>query len=110
MQPPADPSRRSPSAARRWARVGDIFEIKASYGLDSPPGVVAVLDNFPSPDPESFVGRIAEIRTEAGHQFAARVSATRDHGPTISLFFEGLGREDIPIGSRIGFVDEPRGN
>lgn len=109
MPPPADHPRRPPSAARRWVRVGDAFEIEASYGLRSPPGVVAVLENFPSPDPESFVGRTVEARTEAGHTYTAQVAAAKDHGPTISLLFEGLGREDIPIGSRIGFVDEPGG-
>ena len=88
------------------ARVADVFEIKASYGLESPPGVVVVLENFPSTALESFIGRAVDIRTEAGRRFAARVGATRNHGSTISLFFERLCREDVPIGSSIGFVSD----
>ena len=83
----------------------DTIEMKESLRIAHAPGVVAVLDAFPAAEPAAFVGQTVRLRTPAGHSLPARVEAVRDHGATISFFFRGLTREDIPVGSRVEFDD-----
>jgi len=89
----------------RGVGVIDTIEMKRSLGITHAPGVVAVLDAFPSADPQSFIGRGVRISTPAGRERTARVEGVRDHGTTISVFFGGLTRADLPVGSRIEFDD-----
>lgn len=89
----------------RDVSVIDVIEMKAGRGLDHAPGVVAVLDSFPSAKPELYIGRIATIRRADGRITTAEVEATRSHRVTISFFFRGLMPDDVPIGSRIT-IDE----
>ena len=100
-------SRQSPQRVDTPAGVGivDTIEMKESLRIAHAPGVVAVLDSFPSADPQAFVGRRVRLLTSAGHELAAQVDAVRDHGTTISFFFSGLTKADIPIGSRLEFND-----
>jgi hypothetical protein len=83
----------------------DTIEMKESLRIAHAPGVVAVLDAFPAAEPEAFVGRAVRLRTPDGRSLPARVEAVRDHGATISFFFRGLTRADIPVGSRVELDD-----
>ena len=100
-------SRRSPQRvdAPAGVEIIDTIEMKESLRIAHAPGVVAVLDSFPSADPQAFVGRGVRPRTPAGRELAAQVDAVRDHGNTISFFFPGLTKADIPVGSRLEFND-----
>jgi hypothetical protein len=82
-------------------RVIDTFEIKESYPTSHEPGVVAVLDSSPAPDAQAFVGKSVRVRPTTGAAFDAPVDGARDHLKTVSFFFKGLTKEDIPIGSCI---------
>ena len=97
------------SAQRVDAPVGvgivDIIEMKQSLQIAHAPGVVAVLDSFPSAAAQTFVGRDVRLLTPAGRELAVRVDAVREHGTTISFFFRGLTKADIPVGSRLEFND-----
>jgi len=90
----------------RGVGVVDAIEIKPSHGLPHASGVAAVLDAFPAVAPRDYVGRTVHIRTPAGSELTAKVGDVRDHRTTISLFFEGLTRSDVPIGSRLEFEAE----
>jgi hypothetical protein len=102
-------SRRSPNPQRAEvpASVGIIETIvmKESLAIAHAPGVVAVLESFPSADPQAFVGRTVQLQSPAGRVLAAQIEAVRDHGTTISFFFRGLTAADIPLGSRVEFND-----
>jgi hypothetical protein len=102
-------SRQSPSQQRADvpASVGiiDTIVMKESLAIDHAPGVVTVLDSFPSADPQVFVGRAVDLRSPAGGVQTAQIDAVRDHGTTISFFFRGLTAADIPVGSRLEFND-----
>jgi hypothetical protein len=103
-------SRPSPGHAQVDAPGGigiiETIAMKESLGIAHAPGVVAVLDAFPAAEPEAFVGQSVRLRTPAGRSFPAQVDAVRDHGTTISFFFRGPTRADIPVGSRVEF-DSP---
>lgn len=90
---------------RDGVRVRDAFEVKASHGLDSPPGVVAVLDGFAYPDPRRFIGKAIRIDAGAGELIRAPITDARDHGATISFFFKGLSTRDVPVGSILSLED-----
>ncbi len=100
-------SRQNPSRGaidpREGVAVLDVIEMEPSLGLGHAPGVVAVLDGFPSPEPQKYVDRPVVIRTAGGEPRYARVGAVRDHGATISFFFQNLTGADVPVGSRIEF-------
>ena len=85
--------------------VVDVIPIRLAHGLDYPSGLAVVLDACPAADPTSFVGRVASIRPPGGVPRGERIADVRDHEVTISFFFEGLKREDVPIGSTITVVD-----
>ena len=84
-------SRQKPDLQRVDALDGvaitETIDMKESLRLTHAPGVVAVLDSFPSDDPQSFVGRIVRIRTPEGRELVARADAVRNHITTISFFF-----------------------
>lgn len=82
-------------------RVLDAFEAKPSYGPGVESGVVAVLDDFSYRDAETLVGMGVTIAIPSRDEIRATIADTRDHGATISLFFMGLTRQDVPIGSTI---------
>ncbi len=88
-------------------RVGiiDTIEMKESLRIPHAPGVVAVLDSFAATELERFVGRAVRLLTPTGGSTPARVDGVRDHGTTISFFFRGLTRRDIPEGSWVEFDD-----
>lgn len=92
-----------PAEAPGVVAIVDTIEMKSSLGIAHAPGVVAVLDSFAPPDPTAFVGLQVRIRTADGRERCARVEAVRDHGTTISFFFRGLNRADVPIGARLAF-------
>jgi hypothetical protein len=94
-----------PVDASGGIRVMDVIDMKESLGTAYAPGVVVVLDSFPSAHPQGFAGRIAQIRTPSGHAFSAPIEAVRDHLKTISFFFRGLTSAEIPIGSCLDFED-----
>jgi hypothetical protein len=98
-------SRRSPQRVDATAgiKIIDTIEMKESLRLAHAPGVVVVLDSFPSADPQAFVGRGVRLLTPSGGELAVQVDAVRDHGTTISFFFPGLTKGDIPVGSRVAF-------
>ncbi|MEJ7636469.1 MAG: hypothetical protein WKF75_00390 [Singulisphaera sp.] len=79
--------------------------MRDSLGASHIPGVVAILESFLPTEPQALVGRQVRIRTASGRVFSERVRGVREHGTTISLFFEGLTKVDIPIGSHIEFDD-----
>lgn len=84
----------------RGVAARDLIKITGLH--DHAPGVAAVLDAFPSPSPGVYVGKVATIRRpDGGGVSRVEVGDARDHGVTISLFFAGLGLEDVPIGSEI---------
>lgn len=88
---------------REGVAVFDVIEMKPSLGLDHAPGVVAVLDAFPSSEPQKYVDRPVVIRAADAEPRFARVGAVRDHGATVSFFFQNLTGADVPVGSRIEF-------
>jgi hypothetical protein len=90
---------------RDGIRVHDAFDSKALYNPDDPPGVVAVLDGFAYRGPGRFVGRAVRIDTGAGDPIRATIDDARDHGTTISFFFKGLSKRDVPIGSIVSLED-----
>jgi hypothetical protein len=96
-------SRPSPQGVDAPVGVGiiDTIEMKESLGIAHAPGIVVVLDSFPSADPQAFVGRDVRLLIPGGGELAARVDAVRDHGTTISFYFPGLTKADIPAGSRL---------
>ena len=83
----------------------ETIEMRESLGIAHAPGIVAVLDSFPSAEPDAFAGRQVEIRIPDGRSIPARVEAVRDRGATISFFFRGLTPTDVPEGSRVEFDD-----
>jgi hypothetical protein len=82
-------------------RVCDVIELKASFGTKHAPGVVLVLEAFRVDPPESLVGRVVSVRAPHGRSQPARIGDVRDHGPTISLFFEELPRDYWSIGTTV---------
>ena len=92
---------------RDGVRVHDAFDSKASYNLDYPPGVVAVLEGFASRGPGRFIGKAVRIVTGSGTPIRATIDDARDHGTTISFFFKGLSKRDVPIGSIVSLEDRP---
>ena len=86
-------------------RVADVIELKASHGLDHPPGVVLVLDAFPHADPRSLVGMLVTVCTPGGAADQARIGDMRDHGPTISLFFADLPPAFWVVGGTVSFSE-----
>lgn len=87
------------------AQVQDAFDIKASYGPGQAPGVVLVLESFPMESPRSLVGHPVKVWTPEGRSRVVPVDDVRDHGKTVSLFFKGLGRADLPAGSVVEFPE-----
>jgi hypothetical protein len=83
----------------RCVAVRDVIKITGLHGHT--PGVAAILDAFPSPSPSDYVGKAATLRKPDGRTSRTEVADVRDHGVTISLFFAGLGIEDVPIGTEI---------
>jgi len=81
----------------------DIIDMKESLGIAHAPGVVVVLDSIRPSVPAGRVGRVIRLRTPSGTETLATVEAVRDHGTTVSLFFRGLSRAEIPAGSRVEF-------
>ncbi len=79
----------------------EIIEMKPGRGLVHAPGMVAVLENFPIPDPEVSIGRVATIRHEDGHALTAEVEGVRSHRVTISFFLGDLTPTDVPVGCLI---------
>lgn len=92
---------------RDGVQVHDAFESKASYNLDDPPGMVAVLEGFASRSPGRFIGQAVRIVTGSGTPIRATIDDARDHGTTISFFFKGLSKRDVPIGSIVSLEDRP---
>jgi hypothetical protein len=90
---------------RDGVQVHDAFDSKASYNLDYPPGVVAVLDGFAYRGPGRFIGKTVRIVTAGGPPILATIDDARDHGTTISFFFKGLSTRDVPIGSIVSLED-----
>lgn len=90
---------------RGGVRVHDAFESKSSYGINYPEGVVAVLDDFAYRTPRKFVGKVARIVAGSGGPIRATIDDVRNHGTTISLFFAGLTKRDVPIGSMVFLED-----
>jgi hypothetical protein len=90
---------------RDGVRVHDAFDSKTSYNLDGPPGVVAVLDGFAYRGPGRFIGKAVRIDAGAGDSIRATIDDARDHGTTISFFFKGLSKRDVPIGSIVSLED-----
>jgi hypothetical protein len=86
---------------RAGVRVRDAFESKPSYGPGYEAGVVAVLEDFPHRDPRELVGTPVRIAFEDRDDLRALIDDVRDHGPTTSVFFRGLTRQDVPIGASI---------
>jgi len=80
-------------------RVQDTFEIRAAYKPGVVPGLVVVLAGYPDRQPRRHVGKVATLTRPDGSSLRAAVAEAKDHGPTISLFFPGLSKVDIPIGS-----------
>lgn len=78
----------------------DIIEMKHGWGFVHTPGMVAVLENFPMPDPEVSIGRVATIRHEDGRALTAEVEGVgrgaRSHGVTVRFFFRDLTPTDVP--------------
>jgi hypothetical protein len=105
MAPVSVPTARSRAAvdSARSLDVIDVIEIKASYGLGVPPGVVLVLRDFRPLEPDSLVGQLAMVRNPMGDHWLAEVEGTRDHGTTVSIHLAGLTRENLPIGSVVTF-------
>jgi hypothetical protein len=83
----------------------DTIEIRPSAELVHAPGLVAVLDAFPSDNPDAFVGRDVRLHTPDGQERIARIEAVRDHGVTISFFFRNLSKAGLPLGSRVEFEE-----
>ena len=83
----------------------DVISIKSSYGTTTTPGTVAVLDGFRSEEPQAHVGRTASIRTPDGSSCLVKVDAVRDHGKTISLYFQDMNAASVPIGSLVDLGD-----
>jgi hypothetical protein len=90
---------------REGVPVHDSFDSKASDNLDDPPGVVAVLDGFRYRGPRRLIGKPARIVTAGGTPIRATIDDARDHGTTISFFFKGLSKRDVPIGSIVFLED-----
>ena len=89
------------SPPRIDARIVDLIELKADYGLHHSPGIVAVLDSQPGFDPEEFVGVSVRITSPDGATVTARVAEFGDHGPAFSFYLPGLSRNDLSIGSMV---------
>ncbi|MEO6811057.1 MAG: hypothetical protein ABI353_18255 [Isosphaeraceae bacterium] len=90
---------------REGVRVHDVFELKASYHLDHPPGVVVVLDAFPYRYPRRFVGKVVKIISGPGEGVRATIDEAKSHHATISFFFKGLSKQDISVGSTVFLED-----
>ena len=104
MGRPSDLAKAHPATEiDRELAIIDVFNHKAGNALPFPPGVILVLDAFRPADREALVDRYALIRTPGGLSALAKVSATRDHGSTISILIGGLSSETIPIGSTVSF-------
>ncbi len=88
-------------------RVVDTIEMKESYGIAHAPGIVAILEDYRPADPQGYVGRTARIHSPDGLSRLARIDGARDHGKTISFFFKGLTRTDVPIGAFIALPGPP---
>jgi len=99
------PSRSNPATGPSClvADVIDAFEAKSAVVAGSVPGLVVVLDAFRPPEPQQYVDRPVVIRTAESEPRFARIGAVRDHGATISFFFQNLTMADVPIGSRVEF-------
>ena len=91
--------------APRGVGIVDTIEMKESHRIAHAPGLVVILDSYPSADPQAFIGRGVHLRTPAGHVLAVRVEAVRNHLATISFFFRDLSKADVPAGSRVEFED-----
>lgn len=87
--------------SRRGIGIVETIAMKEGLGIGHAPGLVAILLSFPSADPQSFVGREVRLLTPEGGDSSRRIAAVRDHGTTISVFFPGLTRAEVPLGSRI---------
>lgn len=102
MGPAADrgPSPRTSDVPKSIGII-DMIEMRPSAGLAHAPGVVVVLEAYPSDDPEDSVGRDVRLCTPDGRRRIARIEAVRDHGVTISFFFRSLSKSDVPLGTRV---------
>jgi hypothetical protein len=83
----------------------ETIEMKESQRITHAPGIVAVLDGFHVAETDSFVGRTIQLCTPTGSSTSVLIEAVRDHGTTISFFFRGLTRTDIPKGSWLEIRD-----
>ena len=98
-------SRRKIDRLRDGVLVHDAFESKPSYQVDYPTGVVAVLDSFPDRYPRRFVGKVVRIVAGSNQEIQATIADARTHNTTISFFFKGLSRRDVPIGALVFLED-----
>lgn len=89
-------------------RVIDTIEVNASHPVDHAPGLVAILDNYRPANMTDLIGRVVGLRDDAGRTTTARIDDVRDHGATISLFFAGLSKAEVPVGSWVE-LDERTG-
>ncbi len=85
-------------------RVHDTIAIRATDNPQQVAGTVVILDSFCPVEPGSFVGEMARIVVGESSSEPLTIRAVRDHGATISFFFEGLSKADVPIGSWVEFV------
>ncbi len=90
-----------PLESRRGIGIVETIAMKEGMGIVLAPGLVVILESFPSADPQAFVGREVRLLTPEGGDSSRRIAAIRDHGTTISVFFPGLTRAEVPVGSRI---------
>jgi hypothetical protein len=88
-------------------KIKDLFEIKEEYKTGHEPGLVIVLDTLIPQDPTDLVGRIAEIQIPTKGNIRLPIQEVQHHGTATSLFFPGLARENIPLGSEIVIAPRP---
>jgi hypothetical protein len=88
-------------------KIKDLVEIKEEYKTGHEPGLVVVLDTLIPQDPADLVGRVAEILTPTKGRMRSPIQDAKNHGTATSLFFRGLVREDIPLGSEVVIAPRP---
>jgi hypothetical protein len=87
-------------------KIKDVFEIKEKYNAGHDPGLVVVLDALTARNPEVLAGFIPTVQTPSGEALHLSIDEAEEHGSVNSLFFKGLVREDIPVGSSITIAPE----
>ncbi len=83
------------------ATVKDVIENRGRFSKVPPPGLVVIFEWPSSRGWLPLAGDQVELAAEGREPVTRPTHDLKDHGPSVSLYFIGLTRADVPIGSKV---------